>query len=191
MSGKAYAASVRASFRGLWSGQLDNLSFADAMFSAIHRGFEQAFAEGQKECGLLPDERSPEEQDKLNEIIGDNNQYVGGLATWLFDHSKAKGFKFSDVEYRAQLWINRYEEVKAIAQMMTCKDKKYQWRIDGGEHCRTCLKLNGRVHRASLWARKVTPRVTDGRLACRGFNCKCQLLETDLPATKGRFPNLP
>ncbi len=194
MSSKAYAASVKASFRGLYSANLSTLDFADAMYSAIRRGFESAFAEGQRDCGLLPDERSPEEQAKLNELIGDNNQYVGALATWLFDHSKANGFKFADVEYRAQLWINRYEEVKAIATMMTCKNRKYQWRLGTvkHEHCRSCLKLSGRVARAQTWAdRGVTPRATNGTLKCGGYNCACGLHETDLPVTRGRWPNLP
>lgn len=191
MSEQAFKAAIIANFRGLWSGSLDNLSFADAMFASIGRGFEQAWQEGAKECGVLPDERTEEEQAKLNLMIGDNFQYVGALADWLFQHSKANGVKFAGVQYRADLWVNRYQEVRAAAQTMACGDRKYQWAIDGGEHCRSCLKLNGRVARASVWASRVTPRTLDGKLACGGYNCKCSLIETDAPATRGRWPNLP
>jgi hypothetical protein len=163
------------------------------MYSAIRRGFEQAFAEGSKTCGVLPNERTKEEQDRLNLLIGDNNAYVASLVSWLYEHRQSEGYKFSDILPRAELWINRYEEVRAIAQSLACQDKKLRWQLDSPkESCRTCIKLNGRVHRASVWAaHNIAPRMVTSRLKCGGYRCLCRWVETDQPATKGRFPNLP
>ena len=192
MSQADFKRQIMAAFRGGWNGNLNTLSFADAMYSSIRRGFEMAWREGSKDCGVLPDERTQAETDKLNLLIGDNFQYVGALAEWLFEHSKANGVKFNEVTYRADLWINRYTEVVGIAKTMACADSKYRWQIDGGEHCRSCLKLNGRVARGSAWAsRGIAPRATSGILKCGGFNCKCSFIPTDQKVTRGRWPNLP
>lgn len=187
-----FRTSIRAAVRGIFSGSIDALSGADAIFSAIRRGFTQAWYEGAKQAGILPDELTPDELKKLGEMIGDNNQYVGRFVDWI-NQIKANGGTVQSVFDRAEMWINRYEEVKATAQSMAAGDKKLRWILGNTErHCRSCLKLNGRVHRASLWASKnIHPRMTDGRLACNGYRCDCRFMETDEPATKGRFPNLP
>lgn len=193
MSESNYRRSVMAAFRDGWNGQLNTIEIADAMFSAIRRGFEQAWQEGAKSCGILPEERTTEETAKLNLLIGDNFQYVGRLAEWIFEHSKANGYKFNEVTSRAGLWVNRYQEVVNVAKTMACQDKKIRWDLGNTErHCRTCLKLNGRVHRASVWAsHNIAPRMITNRLACHGYQCDCRFTPTDQPATKGRFPNLP
>lgn len=192
MSEATYKASILAASRGVYTGNFDVLSGAEAIFSAIRRGFEQAWREGAKECGVLPDERTEAETVVLNGLIGDNNQYVGNYIQFVFENRKTTETSFEKIKARAQLWVNRYQEVKAKAQSMACTDKKLQWVIDGGEHCRTCLKLNGRVARASAWAaRDIYPRMVNGKLKCGGYNCKCTFRETDQPVTRGRWPNLP
>lgn len=188
----SFRASLRAASRGIWDSSLDPLNGADAIYSAIRRGFEQAWAEGSRSCGILPGERTEEEIKQLNQMIGDNFQHVAGLVQWIYEHSKANGYKFEIIQTRLKLWVNRYEEVKNVAISFSCKNLKYRWQIDGGEHCRTCLKLNGRVARASVWAAHgIAPRMITDRLRCHGYNCKCFWVETDAPATRGRFPGLP
>lgn len=191
MSLSTYRTSIRSTFRNAWNGA-SPLDVADQMYSAIRRGFESAWQEGAKACGILPTERTKEEQDRLNLLIGDNNQYVAQLATWLYEHRKSEGYKLNDVLPRAELWVNRYEEVKGIATSLSCQNTKLKWIIRSGETCRTCLKLNGRIHRASVWAaHNIAPRMVTNRLKCGGYRCRCSWIQTDEPATKGRFPNLP
>lgn len=192
MSLSGFQSSILSACRGAWTGELDALSAADSLFSTVGRGFEQAFREGQKSCGILPADRTEEESATLTRLIGDSYQHVGRLVEWIVQHSKASGAPWEMIKSRAALWTNRYEEAKNTAMALACKNKKLLWRIDGGEHCRSCLKLNGRVARASTWAdRGVFPKMTNGLLKCGGFRCKCSFVETDLPATRGRWPNLP
>ena len=192
MSLATFSASVRASARGIWLGEMDALGAADALFSAIGRGFEQAFTEGQKDCGILASERTEEESKELARLIGDNYQYVGRFVEWIVQHSKENGGNWEMIKARTDLWSGRYEEVKNIAISLSCGNKKLLWQIDGGEHCRSCLKLNGRVHRSSVWAaHDIAPRMITHSLKCGGYNCKCFWVETDAPATRGRFPKLP
>lgn len=189
-----FQAGVRAAARGLFNGVTTTLDFSDQMYSAIRRGFTQAWAEGSESCGILAGERTQEETKQLGLMIGDNFQHVAGLADWIFQHSKANGGDWNAIQSRMALWVNRYLEVKNIAMTMACQNKKLRWQTGRikTEHCRSCLKLNGRTHRASVWAaHDCYPRMTNGKLKCGGFHCGCGFVETDAPATRGRFPNLP
>jgi hypothetical protein len=189
MSLATFRASILAVSRGLFNNQIDALSGADALFSAIGRGFEQAWQEGAKECGLLPAERTKEESDALALIIGDNYQYVGRFVTWIVEHSKANGGNFEMVKARASEWVARYTMVQIRAREMGCADRKEIWIIDGGEHCCDCLRMNGRVYRNSIWLKYgIEPQ--SPLLACFGGHCKCRREPTDLPITKGRPPQL-
>lgn len=189
MSLDSFQASINASARGLWLGQLDALAGADALFSAIGRGFNQAWIEGSQSCGVREDERTEEESKELTRLIGDNYQYVGRFVEWIIAHSKASGAPWEMIKARAQEWIARYTYVQTVAREMACADSKEVWRIDGGEHCCDCLRMNGRVYRNSVW-RKYGIETQSPLLACFGGNCKCQRLPTDLPITKGRPPAL-
>lgn len=188
-----FRASIRAAVRGLWAGQTDLFDFIDMMYSAIRRGYEQAWQDGAKECGIGPRERTPEEDAALSEAIIYNQGFVVKYGDWIAGNTKADGAKLQRALDRAELWVNRYNEVKAKAQVMACQDKKLRWVLGRTErHCNTCRKLHGRVHRASVWRKMdIYPRDTrPGKLECRGFNCDCTLIPTDEPATPGRFPNL-
>lgn len=185
-----FRASIRAACYGLWTEKTDHLDFADAMFSALRRGFNQAWNEGALECGILPGERTQEEQKELDRMLGDNLTYVARFGDFVYSNRKSEGGKFSTVVNRAALWVNRYNEVKAKAQLMACENSKYRWQFSATEHCKTCLKLNGRVYRAAVWA-KYGIQPQSRNLACKGYNCQCQFVLTKEPVTKGRPPNIP
>lgn len=190
MSLETFQASVLAACRGLWGGQTDNLQFADQMFSALRRGYEQAWQEGAKECGVLPDERTQEETNQLGRMIGDNFQYVANFGQWIFEHNKASGTKFESIRSRANQWINRYDEVKTISREMACADQKETWLIGKTEaHCCDCLRMHGRTYRNSIW-RKYDIHPKSAKLACFGGHCDCHRIPTNAKVTKGKPPAL-
>lgn len=186
-----FRTSIRSAIRGIYSGKVDALSGADALFSAIRRGFTQAWYEGAKQAGILPDELTKEELKKLDEMVGDNFQYVGNFVSWLAG-LKAQEGTLESAFARGDMWVNRYEEVKNMALSMAGQNLKLVWILGAAEHCRSCLKLSGRVARAKTWAeRNIHPRMTNNKLKCGGYRCKCSFQETDEKVTKGRWPNLP
>lgn len=192
--GKAdFALSLRAAVRGLWSDRLDLFGFTDTMVGAFQRHFEIAWREGAASCGIRADERTEDETARLNEYINDQISFVLPLGQFVQENSKAEKGKLSRSLKRLPPWINRYDEVRAIAQQMACSDFKYRWVLGIAEHCKTCLKLAGRVMRASRWAElDVHPQDTrPGKLACNGFNCKCRFEKTTKRATPGKLPRLP
>lgn len=189
MSQESFQASIRAVSRGIWLGELDALSGADALFSAIGRGYEQAFRDGAKSCGILPGERTEAESQELARLIGDNYQYVGRFVEWVSEHSKANGGNLEMVMSRAFEWSNRYVYVETVAREMACKDQKEVWyRGNTEQGCCDCIRLHGRVYRNSVWATIAEPR--SHALNCGGWNCDCRREPTDLPITRGRPPKL-
>lgn len=185
----AFAASINAATRGIWLNELDALSGADALFSAIGRGLEQAFRDGQKAYGILPGERTEEESKELTRLIGDNYQHVGRFVQWIVEHNKASGAPFEMIKGRADMWIGRYEQVETVARELTYSNVKEVWLANPSkESCCDCLRLHGRVYRNRTWAKIAEPR--SPKLSCFGSHCHCRREKTDLPITKGRPPTL-
>jgi len=185
-----FQASVRAATRGLYLGELDNMSAADALFSAIGRGFEQAWREGAREAGILANERTKEESDTLALMIGDQYQYVRQFVQWIYEHNKTSGAPYEMILARAQMWINRYNQVVTRAREMGDLDAKEVWLYNPAkEHCCDCARMHNRVYRNSIWF-KYGIEPNSSALACFGGNCGCKRQKTDLPITKGRPPAL-
>ena len=193
---ESFGRSVRSAARILWRGDDPNafFNFVDTLNAAVFRGYEQAWREGALVCGLLPGDRTPEEQAVLAEYISVAQSRIMPLGDFIQVHSRANGGKWGDLQSRLNIWINRYAEVKARAQQVSCKDSKFRWVVDPRkESCSTCLKLNNRIYRASIWQKyDIFPRDTrPGHLNCHGFNCGCVFQMTTDPITPGRPPNVP
>lgn len=188
-----YRMDIRAVVRGLWSGVLTYFQAWEQMDLAIRRGLPLAWQDGSEECGIMPSDWTPQERQALESAIARELGYVDGFLTAIEEGSKANGGKLGPLMGRADVWVTRYLDVRNQAMLMSCKDKKLVWRLDclrmSKEHCRDCLRLAGRVHRASVWA-QYDIRPQHRKLACGGWRCACCFEETDAPARPGRPPSL-
>jgi hypothetical protein len=186
----SYRQAITSAARGLHSGNLDIFDFIAAMNSAIDRGYEQAWREGARTCGILSNERTPEETSKLNELIAIAKASVFDFAEFI---EARLDEPFTSLRNRIDIWANRYNETRSTGSVMACQDQKLEWFLGNADHCKTCIKLNGRVMRASRWQElDVHPQDTrPGKLECKGFNCDCELSKTTKPATPGPLPSLP
>ena len=190
-----YRTGIRGAVRGLWNGDIDVFDFESHMNAQIRRQIPLAFAEGAAQCGITPDEFTETENRVIDEIIEDQISYVEGFGDAVEAGSKANGGKLSAFDWRIDLWVNVYETAKTRGQTLACADKKYRWVLAASESCKSCLKLNGKVKRGSVWeAAGIYPR--NPNLECmQSANgvpvCKCELVETNEPASRGRLPGLP
>jgi hypothetical protein len=85
---ESYARNLRGAVRGLWNGTFDVSAFIVQVGQALERAFEQAWAEGARSQGVEPDERTPEEEAKLTEMIGTQSSFIPGLADFVLAHAK-------------------------------------------------------------------------------------------------------
>lgn len=192
MSLASYKASLRPIVRAYWSGVFDQQTFTEEMTFAIADGLDQAFAEGAKQCGILPEDYTDAENKALTDSIKKEQGHIGNLESFVFEHRKGEG-KLGEAFARLNDWALRYTDVSNQAKALTCKDKKLEWRVGPTEHCRTCAKLNGKVKRASVWdSSGIRPQnPPNPLLVCKGFRCQCELFVTNKPVSKGPLPRVP
>jgi hypothetical protein len=184
---------IRSSIRSLWNGTFNHFEFVDNMRAVIEQGFRRAWAEGAKQCGVSFDELTKRELDKLEQMTNAQFVFLPGLADDILENSKANGGKLQPLFSRGDMWISEYRVVRDQATGMACGDKKKKWVLGAAEHCKSCIKLNGKVKRASFWIKSgiLPQRNGASYLECRGFNCACELVDTDEPISKGPLPRLP
>ena len=189
----SFQAGINAAIRGLWRGAFTEFDFVDSMVSTIERRLREAWLAGAAECGLLPDELSDEETLAMRSMIANQFAYLPGFAAEIVAESRAEGGKLGPLLGHGQLWINRYQEAFERGKAMACADRKLKWTLGEAEHCSSCVKLSGKIKRASFWSTSgILPRVAGASyLECRGYNCQCTLQPTDEKMTPGRTPNLP
>lgn len=188
-----YCKSLRDNVRGLWTGSIDYDQFWESMTATIRRRLPQAWHEGAKEGGLLPSELTPNERMALQNAIVDEMSHIIQFANAIEEDSKARGGKLKPLLSRAAMWCNRYEEIRMRARALAAADMKVRWTLGDAEHCKTCLRLDGKIKRNSYWLRKrILPRVAGAPyLECKGYNCQCTLVPTDERCSPGPLPRLP
>lgn len=190
-----YRMELRRPVRGYWAGEADFVTFYDMMETAIRQGLTGAWREGAKDMGIDPDELTDAEQAALEEMIRTEQSHIGDLAERVEAGSKANGGKLQPLFDRVEsMWVLRYQDARNKARAMAGADKKLMWELGRTEkHCSSCLKLAGRIKRASQWlAAGILPQnPPNSKLECGGWQCDCRLVPTDEPSSRGPFPKLP
>jgi hypothetical protein len=115
-------------------------------------------------------------------VLVDQNQYINGLAD---DVYKTKAVNGANAQDRAMMWGKSLQQFTDKGLGSAAANAMFEWRYGLAEHCKDCLRMNGQVHRFKTYeARGILPRANT--LACKGYNCKCQLVRTSDKA-RGRF----
>lgn len=167
-----FGITLRKTATRLWRGQTTKAEFIDAFWFGIERGLWRAALEGIGSLGFAEDELAPTEIAKLNSIIDATRPFVSSLADWIEENSQANGGKFQAVTNRVtQNWVNRYQQVYQQAQALVGRDLKAMWWLGIAEHCKSCLKLAGKIRRWSWWNEQgILPRVPGAEyLECQGY----------------------
>jgi len=175
---------IRSSVRGLWSNVFGRTDFVANMEASIRRGLRSAWAEGAGKAGILENELTQDELIARENFISNQFSYIGGFADSIEASPKGVG-KLTPFFERAEMWVNRYTDAVNQAFVMANENLKLKWFYGDTQHCEDCDYYNGKVYRAKVWARYgIRPQSI--LLACHGFKCKCEFVETDEPVTPGR-----
>lgn len=189
-----YARNVRGVVRALWSGAIDYDQFYELLSSTVRNGLTRNWYAGAQEAGISPSDLSPQERQKLAEMIYSETSRIDGFASAILEGSKANGGKFADFSSRTNAWSMRAQDAQNTARMMADGDVKLKWVMDPQkEHCPSCAKLSDKVKRASYWQKLgVQPQSPPNPvLKCGGWLCGCSLQPTEEPCSKGPLPSLP
>lgn len=174
--GNAYRRTLRGLARALWNSAMDfETVFAD-FDDEVRIQLREAWLLGARECGISPDELSPEERIEMRRVIASEGSRIFPFLDWIVDNNKATGGKFGPIKARADMWALRYDDVVTRARLMACANQKFRWGFNALGHtekpCNTCkVKLKDKVKRASFWHRaQVQPQnPPNSKLDCEGW----------------------
>jgi hypothetical protein len=162
----------------------------------IRAGLTAAWHRGMRSVGLQPVDMTPQERIELAQIIQNETSRVFPFLIDVEQNSKANGGKLGPHTTRVNTWANRFPDVENRARLVAQNDPKLEWQINvvrQVEHnCNTCLRLNGKVKRASAWQRAdLHPQnPPNPHLECEGWLCGCALLPSDKPLSRGPLPRV-
>lgn len=186
----SYARVIKELTRGFWGGDIAKYDFLDRMETQITKNFEQAWTEGARLMGVEPDERTEDEQAKLDAAIADEISYLGNFADAITENSRARDGALEPLLSRAELWAQAYVSIISLAQVSSGADLKLIWTYgDTIDHCPDCSQYNGKIFRRSEWE-AVGARPQSRDLACQGYKCDCSLEVTTARKTRGKPPPL-
>lgn len=192
---RGYSRIFRSFARALWNGSISESDFITGVNDSISSYLYLAWLEGSKQCGITAvEELTDSESKRIKSLISSEQGYVPQLAAWIVENGKANGGKIRPILSRIDGWITRYGAVRTEGRVSACSDKKYKWEINpANKNCSSCLKLNGKIKRGSFWQEKgIIPQMAGAwYLECHGFNCGCNLVETNEKVSPGRLPSLP
>jgi len=180
----SFRITIRQAVRNLWSGDISRRRFRSTMRKAIISANREAWESGMAVCGMTTDEITRSEIRARSKAISQQLGFVGGFTR---DIVGGRDKELQGFLNRSELWVNRYNETRSLAQAMACKDLPGMWKIGKTDHCRSCQGFNGRVYRMSVWKENGALPQTR-KLCCNGYACGCEIVKTDKRVTPGRFP---
>ncbi len=140
----------------------------------------RALIDGMRDGGIELPEITKNEENLLGKWRAQQLPLINKFADSVFKEDQTD----ARLRNRAQMWVNKsinplYYEGLAIAN----KEQNFMWIMDPiKEHCSTCLRLNGQVHKMKDWiASTFVPQ--SPTLECKGYNCGCKLILTDQKAS--------
>ena len=168
----AFRSNLRNGVRAMWLNEFTLPDFRNHMLIIIRRGYTDAWHEGLAMLGLKPADMSGMEMIALNSAILSAGSHVSRFGVWLQPRTKAEGVLLRSLWPRLNIWLNGYDAIMNRAKAMAGEDLPLRWTIHPAEHCPSCLKLNGKVKRASWWTENgILPRIPAAPyLICKGFN---------------------
>ena len=142
----------------------------------------QAFTDGLVEGGVT-DELGDDDRQQIQNLLLDADGYIAPV----LDEVAAGQLTPDQIQARSVIWANKsLTDFYRAGQISADRDGMYRWVLgDTEQHCVTCKRLAGQVHRFGRWyAKSLLPQ--SSALACGGWRCSCILIKTTEPA-QGRF----
>lgn len=148
-------------------------AFRRAMVDAFGAAFDLGWVDG---GGAMPPDETALEW--FNPRVEQEFGYIEGLFANIKQLKKEDGFDYFEwATQRAAGYARSLGGVYNAGKMFAQGSKMLTWHLGETEvHCDTCLKLDGKRHKASWYiARSYIPRQAGASMDCGGYNCDCSL----------------
>jgi hypothetical protein len=190
-----YTKLIRGIARQVWRGA--RIDAFGLMWQTVGDGLTAAWALGAASCGIASAELTVDERIRRDMIIIEQRNYIFGFLEWVNIHRRDGENKlpWASINSRTNTWGNAWNKAYNEGKARACANQKLKWVLHGRRitkvSCVDCKKQNGRIYRASVWAKwQIFPQ--SFQLACKGFNCGCAFQDAgpDERTNRGRPPRL-
>lgn len=139
---------------------------------------EQAYRDGMEEGGTEDKALSTGDRATIQAWLSEQSRYVSHFSEEVIK----QGLSDLQVAQRAEAWAANSLGEMRLRGLASVKSGRYMvWKMNSSaEHCLTCKKLNGQVHRLRDWLDYGFYPKSSSLVCWSG--CKCTLEETDGPA---------
>lgn len=164
------------------NGQMERRRAGVVGRALLSKYIRQGFTDGLIKGGVT----EPPDNEDMNTIAGLVAK-ANGYLTDLLDTVYADGLTDVQIETRpAQWWVQSVQPAFVEGQGSADKNGMYEWVLGLAEHCDTCKRLSGQIHRMKDWLRKGFWPGCD-KLDCHPGECKCDLVPRPGARAYGRF----
>ena len=173
-------------FQRRHTGVRGTIRLSNSLRSTLRRFGEVAYTDGLNDGGVNVSTEQLTDDDRAAIAVWYQEQ--SKFVTQLIEkatQTELAGLTPEHARMKAMLWVNKslrsaYNEGKLGAS----RDQMLMWVLGATEkHCKTCLGLNGQIHRGSTWQKaQLAPGVD--KLDCKGYNCDCKFFKA--PGQKAR-----
>ena len=136
----------------------------------------QAYKDGLEFGGVVGEDLSNEDLSAVTTWLAEQSEYVTNFANRVFAGEVAE----SQIAVHVDMWANKsLRDIYNLGVLAADANAMYQWHYDPAkEHCDTCKRLHGQIHRMSAWTeRGLLPGSSE--LECGGWFCGCELERTN------------
>lgn len=167
------------------AGDINRRSLGIRLRQRLRVDGEKAYIDGMAEGGAKGETLSADDRAAIQAWLGEQSRYVSHFT----DEVVKRGLSDLQVAQRAEAWAaNSLGEIR-LRGLASVKAAQYmRWKMQpGAEHCLTCRRLDGQVHRLKDWLNYGFYPKSSALICWSG--CKCGLEPSDGPA-RGNLRNV-
>lgn len=170
------------------AGNLKKDRFKRLLRAVIAKACRRAYVDGLTDGGVKNAELDEDEEDWLAAHISDQNEYVSGLADAIYLDNRVTP---DEAVGKPEMWWNKSVSPAYQAGLLSAGQNMAMMWVQGQreEPCPDCTAMNGQVRRLKEFHKRgIIPKAD--KLNCKGFKCGCELLPTDAPIMRTRWPKI-
>ncbi len=182
----AFITDIRDLMKGALNRDITRTRFGIVMRGILTRQGRRAYIDGLADGGVKVDALEADDKKRFNAWMIDQSSFVTEIGRAIYRDDST-----FNPDSKATIWANKsLNQVYQSGLLAADMNAMYKWIIGSTEeHCKTCLKANGQVHRLKAWERTgIMPQAN--KLECGGYHCKCTLKRVTGKAV-GRLNRVP
>jgi len=156
-----------------------------ALRGQLQQAGERVWLDGLTDGGVAAPEIDNDATRAISAWRAQQNGFIQSFVAKLLDKNTTP----TQAAAKADMWVNKSLNNLYHAALGAADNAQlWMWVVDPiKEHCKTCLRMNGQVHRMKEYLKTgVVPQ--SSALECGGYQCGCKLVKATGAQARGKIP---